>query len=107
MRQAPHPDHRCLADTIQPDGTKAQCMRRRTRGDWCGQHADLLTAPETAHRTADHRRAAQLGYNGQEEGRIAALEAEIVRLRKVIAGYEAYERSVNDALNAGDGSYRP
>lgn len=34
-------------------------------------------------------------------------EAEIESLRKQIAGYEANERSVNEALNRGDGAYRP
>ena len=33
--------------------------------------------------------------------------AEIRRLRVQIAGHEAFERSVVEALNSGDGSYRP
>lgn len=39
----------------------------------------------------------------------AAHDAEeiVCKLRQRIDGYEAWERSVNEALNSGDGSYRP
>lgn len=33
--------------------------------------------------------------------------AEIRRLRKQIEGHERFAQSVNEALNSGDGSYRP
>ena len=32
---------------------------------------------------------------------------EIERLQAQIAGYERWAQSVNEALNSGDGSYRP
>ena len=31
----------------------------------------------------------------------------VAALRDRIRGYESWERSVNEALNSGDGSYRP
>jgi len=31
----------------------------------------------------------------------------VERLAKEVDGYRAWERSVNEALNSGDGSYRP
>jgi hypothetical protein len=38
---------------------------------------------------------------------IALIAQERDRLRAEVAGYQAWERSVNEALNSGDGSYRP
>lgn len=38
---------------------------------------------------------------------IAALLAELERLRQKLRGADAFERSVSEALNSGDGSYRP
>lgn len=34
-------------------------------------------------------------------------DKEIEELKIKIAGYEGWERSINEALNTGDGSYRP
>lgn len=46
-----------------------------------------------------------------EEAREAAVEKYrrvfCAPLEKRLRGYEAWERSVNEALNSGDGSYRP
>lgn len=38
---------------------------------------------------------------------VAEKEKENATLRAEVAGHEAFQRSVNDALNSGDGSYRP
>ena len=38
---------------------------------------------------------------------IAKLEAEIDDLQKEVKGYRSWESSVNEALNMGDGVYRP
>lgn len=35
------------------------------------------------------------------------LEAELAEARIKIAGHEAFERSICESLNSGDGSYRP
>ena len=37
----------------------------------------------------------------------AALRMEVDRLKAQLAGYKRWESSVNEALNSGDGSYRP
>lgn len=38
---------------------------------------------------------------------IDQLQSELAEAQKRIRGYESWERSVNEALNSGDGSYRP
>lgn len=43
----------------------------------------------------------------EKEATIEALKAEVARLRKEVASWEGYSASVNEALNRGDGSYRP
>lgn len=52
-----------------------------------------------------------LGFPGLDHREIskAFLEAadELERLRSEVAGYQRWASSVNDALNSGDGSYRP
>lgn len=35
------------------------------------------------------------------------LVTEVGRLTKEVQGYEAFKRSVDEALNSGDGTYRP
>lgn len=37
----------------------------------------------------------------------APIQAKLDAAEKRLRGYEAWERSVNEALNSGDGSYRP
>jgi hypothetical protein len=39
--------------------------------------------------------------------RVRELEAGNATMRQRISGYESWERSVTEALNSGDGSYRP
>lgn len=34
-------------------------------------------------------------------------DAEIAELRRLLRGYQAFEASVDDALNQGTGAYRP
>lgn len=41
------------------------------------------------------------------EVNIADLRAKLDEAEKRLRGYESWERSVNEALNTGDGSYRP
>lgn len=43
----------------------------------------------------------------KRDAEIAALREENKRLRKELEKAKAFERSVNEALNSGDGSYRP
>ena len=38
---------------------------------------------------------------------VRVLLAEIERLNNEVAGYQRWASSVNEALNSGDGSYRP
>jgi chromosome segregation ATPase len=38
---------------------------------------------------------------------LAAAQVEIARLREALARADAAERNVNEALNSGDGVYRP
>lgn len=38
---------------------------------------------------------------------IGRLTADVQRLQKELDGYRAWERSINEALNSGDGTYRP
>lgn len=37
----------------------------------------------------------------------AALRLEVDRLKAELAGYQSWASSVNEALNSGDGAYRP
>jgi len=39
--------------------------------------------------------------------RAETLEQRVAELEKQLKGYRAHERSINEALNSGDGSYRP
>ena len=54
------------------------------------------------------------GYVGELIDEVTRLRAEVetlkarnAELEKRIKSYESWERSVNEALNNGDGSYRP
>lgn len=40
-------------------------------------------------------------------GECDRLVAELAKANERLRGYEAWERSVNEALNSGDGAYRP
>lgn len=57
---------------------------------------DRLTLIEARHAEA-----------GGGDGDKGWLIAEVRRLRARIEGYEAQARDINEALNRGDGSYRP
>ena len=44
---------------------------------------------------------------GWERSDLVVLADEVARLRDELSGYRRWASSVNEALNTGDGSYRP
>jgi hypothetical protein len=40
-------------------------------------------------------------------GEVLALESELAQVQEELEGLRAFKRSVEEALNSGDGAYRP
>jgi hypothetical protein len=63
---------------------------------------------EAAHaREIAEERAQGIGFCDEKDATIEALKAEVARLEEEIVGWVGYKRGIDEALNSGDGSYRP
>jgi hypothetical protein len=52
-------------------------------------------------------RAVELHIRREAAARIEEVEQEVVYLREEVRGLRAFKRSVDEALNSGEGYYRP
>ena len=77
------------------------------RRDYPTAEACARDAIAAAWRMERCRAAPPTGEAGGTSEREQALVAEVERLQQEVEGQRAFQRSVNEALNSGDGSYRP
>jgi hypothetical protein len=83
-----------------------------------GAQRDFLRRLEPAHAREIAEKDLEIGRREHEameqatrcvekDSTIEALKAEVARLKEEIVGWVGYKRGIDEALNSGDGSYRP
>jgi hypothetical protein len=73
---------------------------------WKANHADMVRRNAVLSQRPDLP-VDRLPAIAEYEKVINRLATELDAMRRQLVGYQAAERSINEALNSGDGSYRP